>query len=141
MEEGFALDENLRPRLHEALGRELPTAIYEGYPPGHRCVVAPEPTSEKFGLLYKARSTMDREQLEMGAGWIVAVGPRFGAPGAPHPVGMVCSDPREALGRHVYFRSFSGVNLKTTLEDTEFGGQWSLIILTDRDILFTDYEL
>jgi len=134
--EGFFLDEPTRKRLAEKLGRELSPEIWEHQLAGHRVLIVPEPVAERTkGLLYKPRSAVEREQMEMGAGWVIAVGPLVGAPGAPHPVGVCCDDPRDLLGRHVLYRSFSGVNLKTSEEDHEFGGQFALIVLTDRDIL------
>jgi len=134
--DGFCLDEPTRKRLHERIGRELPSEVWEHSPVGHRLLIVPEVVSERTqGMLYKPRTAIDREALEMGAGWVVAVGPLVGAPGAPHPVGIVCEHPRDLLGKHVLFKSHSGVNIKTDQDDTEFGGKHALLVLTDRDIL------
>jgi co-chaperonin GroES (HSP10) len=133
---GFVLSVSGIAELEKRIGRSLPPELWTRHLTGHRILVVPEPVSERTrGLLYKPRSAIEREQLEMGAGWVVAVGPLVGQEGAPHPVGVLCSHPTSLLGRHVLFRQYSGVNLKTSQEDTEFGGPYALIVLTDRDVL------
>jgi len=127
------LPPGLRPRLYERLGRELPPAVWEHIPTGSRVLIAPEPVSEKQGLLWKPRSVTERQKLEMGAGWIIGVGPTAGAE-APHPGGIrtaVCAP--VLLGFHVLFKSYSGVSLRIAEDEEEFGG--SLLVMTDRDIL------
>jgi co-chaperonin GroES (HSP10) len=133
---GQTLPPERRAALHAKLGRELSPEVYDLILTGHRVLVVPEPVSERTkGLLYKPRSAIEREQLEMGAGWVIAVGPLAGQLGAPHPVGAHCDHPADLLGRRVLFKAYSGVNLRTSEEDTEFGGQYALLVLTDRDLL------
>jgi hypothetical protein len=76
----------------------------------------------------------------MGSGWVVSVGPLVGRTGAPHPVGVLCRHPSDLLGRLVLYQMYAGTNLRTSQEDTEFGGQFSLVVLTDRDILQVSAE-
>lgn len=132
---GLALPLARRGRLAELLGRTIPDEVWNQHPTGHRCLVVPEPVSEQTagGVLFKPRSVMKRQELEMGAGWIISVGPCFGQPGAPHPVGVLCAEPGEALGAHILYRQYSGTNLRISEEDSEFEG--NLIVLTDRDVL------
>lgn len=124
-----------RAALDLILGRKLPDEVWEQQLTGHRLLVVPEPVSERVagGLLWKPRSVQQREKLEMGAGYVIAVGPCVGQPGAPHPVGVLCVQPTDMLGTHVLFKQYSGTNLRISDEDTEFEG--NLIVLTDRDIL------
>lgn len=124
-----------RAALAILLKRDLPAEVWEQQLTGHRVLVVPEPVSEQMagGLLYKPRSVQKRQELEMGAGWVIAVGPCVGQPGAPHPVGVLCTEPAALLGAHVLFKQYSGTNLRISDEDTEFEG--NLIVLTDRDLL------
>lgn len=126
-----------RNALHAALGRTLPDEVWELHLTGFRILVAPEPVGERHkGLLWKPRSAVERESLAMGAGWVIAVGPEVGStPQAPPAGALNCPHPVDILGAKVVFRAYSGANLKTSEEDTEFGGQFSLLVLTDRDIL------
>lgn len=134
--EGFVLTKDRHDALAERLGRTLSDEVWSYAMTGHRVLIVPEPVSERHkGLLYKPRSAVDREELEMGAGYVISVGPCVGQPGAPHPVGVLCEHPSELLGRRVLYRQHSGTIIKTTEEDTEFGGQFALIVLTDRDLL------
>jgi len=133
---GFLLDPELRPALYKWMGRTPNPDLWEQHVTGHRVLIVPTPVLETWkGILYKPRSAHEREQLEAGSGCVVAVGSRVGKPGAPHPVGVECDDPRDLLGRFVLFRQLQGVNLRTSEDDSEFGGQHALIMLTDRDIL------
>lgn len=124
-----------RVDLAALLGRELPPEVWDQQLTGHRLLVVPEPVSERIagGLLWKPRSVQKRQELEMGAGWVLSVGPCVGQPGAPHPVGLLCTQPADLLGAHVVFKQYSGTNLRISEEDTEFEG--NLICLTDRDVL------
>ena len=124
-----------RDALEKLLGRVLPEEVWAQNPTGHRLLVVPEPVSERVagGLLWKPRSVQKRQELEMGAGWVLAAGPLVGSPGAPHPAGLLCAAPAHSLGLHVIFRQYSGTNLRISDEDTEFEG--NLIMLTDRDVL------
>ena len=133
---GLLLDPELRPSLYEWLGREMNPDVWEYRVTGHRVLIVPTPVSEKWkGILYKPRSAHEREALEAGSGCVIGVGARVGQPGAPHPVGVECDNPSDLLGRFVLFRQLQGVNLRTNEEDSEFGGQHSLLVMTDRDIL------
>lgn len=134
---GVVLPATRRAALHALLGRTLTEDAWAENLTGHRVLVAPEPVAERTkGLLYKPRSAVEREQLEMGAGWIIAAGPLAGqAESQQHPVGLISQTADDLLGLHVIYRQYSGINLKTTEEDTEFGGQFALVLLTDRDIL------
>lgn len=124
-----------RASLAVLLGRDLPEEVWAQQLTGHRLLVVPEPVSERVagGLLWKPRSVQKRQELEMGAGWVLSVGPCVGQPGAPHPVGVLCTAPTDLLGAHVLFKQYSGTNLRISDEDTEFEG--NLLILTDRDVL------
>ena len=72
----------------------------------------------------------------MGRGTVLAVGPLVGSPGAPHPVGIVCEDPRDLLLATVIFFAWAGKTLKEGDMDAEFGG--NLVVMTDRDIQCID---
>lgn len=124
-----------RQALAKLLGRDLPDEVWAQQLTGHRMLVVPEPVSERVagGLLWKPRSVQKRQELEMGAGWVISAGPLVGQPGSPHPVGLVCATPSHSLGIHVLFKQYSGTNLRIAEEDTEFEG--NLIVLTDRDLL------
>lgn len=130
-----------RDALHQALGRTLPDEVWDLRLVGFRILVAPEPVVDRHkGLLYKPRSAVEREQLAMGAGWIIGIGPEVGSTPKAPPAGALHfpeGSRLEAiiLGAKAIFRAYSGANLRTSEEDTEFGGQFSLLILTDRDIL------
>jgi co-chaperonin GroES (HSP10) len=132
---GSTLPPSRRAALAKKLGRDLPEEVWSQHLTGHRLLVVPEPVSERTagGVLFKPRSTVKRQELEMGAGWVIAVGPLVGQPGAPHPGGLMCLRPEDALGAHVLYKQYSGTNLKVSEEDTEFEG--NLIVLTDRDCL------
>ena len=135
--EGFTLDEPRRKLLHEKLGRELPAEVYAQTITGHRILIVPEPVEEKSGLLFKPRSSIEREKLAMGAGWIVSVGAFAGQLDSPyravHPGHVIASHPSELLGKRILFKAYSGVSLRLEENEDEFGG--SLQILTDREIL------
>jgi hypothetical protein len=134
---GTQLDEESRKRLHEKLGRELPAEIWEYQMTGARILVVPEPVAERTrGMLYKPRSAVERESLEMGSGWVIAVGPWVGDPNShpPYPGGV--DGPGEALlGHKILYRSHQGVSIKTSDEDPDYGGQYALLCMTDRDVL------
>jgi len=133
---GFTLTPTQQEWLHKQLGRDLPPEVYRDSMTGHRILVAPKPVSERWGgMLFKPRSAQEREQAEMGVGWVVSVGPLVGAAGAPHPTGVLTRHPADLLGRQVIYQQYAGTNIKTNEEDTEFGGKFSLLVLTDRDVL------
>lgn len=140
---GFVLSPDLRPWLHTVIGRELHPDLYRMHPQGHRLLVVPDPVSERTGsgMLYKPRSAQERQELMMGAGRVVAVGPLVGAAGAPHPVGLLCNHPADLLGRHIYYESYAGTTIRTNEEESEFGEKFSLVMLTDRDILAVDITI
>lgn len=130
----FVLEHHRRKLLHEKLGRELPSEVYEQILTGRRILVAPQPVDEKWGLLWKPRSATEREKLQMGAGWVLAVGPLVGTPGAPHVAGSVlCDKPEDLLGCRVLFKAYTGVALQLEKEEDEWGG--SLVVMTDCDVL------
>ena len=142
IDDGFMLDPELRPALSAWLGRELLPDVWRHCPTGHRILVVPTPSTDTYkGLIVKPRSVQEREAMEAGSGCIIGVGPRVGKPGAPHPVGVECEDPRDLLGQFVIFRKMGGVNIETTEEDSEFGGKHALLMLTDRDILLLGERL
>jgi hypothetical protein len=134
--QGACLNPEERDRLAKKLGRVLSEEVWQHSITGHRILVCPEPVSDRFkGLIYKPRSATEREGLEMGAGWIIAVGPLAGSGDEWFPGGLIAKAPADLLGLHVIFKSHNGVNIKTSEEDTEFGGQFSLLVMTTRDIL------
>lgn len=128
-----------REALAKAIGYEIPAEVWELRIVGYRLVVVPEPVSERTegGVLWKPRSAIEAEQLAMGAGYIVSVGPLVGSDEHLGPAGALgLALPEDILGARVIFRQYSGAVLKTSQADTEFGGgQRSLLILTDRDVL------
>lgn len=131
---GSSLPETLRKTLHEKLGRELPPEVYAQNITGRRILVAPQPVDEKWGLLWKPRSTTEREKLEMGTGWVIAVGPLVGNAGAPHVAGSVlCDEPEDLLGHKILFKKYTGVALQMAADEDEWGG--SLTCMTDCDVL------
>jgi hypothetical protein len=93
------------------------------------------------GLIEKPQSVRDRESREIGAGWIVGVGARFGnieyAP-APHPQGLVCDSPEDALCLHVFFGLWTGKPFMAAAGDDEWGS--TLVVLTDRDVQAVDFR-
>jgi hypothetical protein len=138
--EGSSLDEPRRKILHEKIGRELPDEVYQQRITGRRILVAPQPTDEKWGLLWKPRSTTEREKLQMGAGWVIAVGPLVGKAGAPHVAGSVlCDAPEDLLGHKILFKAFTGVALQMSADEDEWGG--SIVCMTDCDVLAIGEEL
>ena len=127
-----------RSALLAKIGRELHPEVWELRMVGYRMLVVPEPAGETYkGLIHKPRSAQEREALEMGAGYVIAVGPLVGsderANGLAGAVGL--SHPADLLGARVLYRAYAGTNLRTNEEDAEFGGKFSLTVLTDRDIL------
>lgn len=139
---GFSLPPALRPVLHEKLGRELTPDAYTGVWTGSRVLVAPTPVTHTAagGLLWKPQSVIERQQMAMGSGWVVAVGPTVGQPGALHPGGVLCDHPTDLLGHLVIYAAYSGTAINTCAEDQEFGGANSLLVMTDRDILHVSTE-
>lgn len=136
---GFSLPPQKHAALHERLGRELDPRIYELTLQGHRLLVAPDPVDRMHkGLLFMPASAIERQQINMAAGTIIAVGPLVGSPGAPHPVGALCRHPRDLLGAHIIYQAHSGFTLRTGPDDDEFGGPTALVIMTDRDISVID---
>jgi len=131
--EGFTLSLPLRERLARRIGRELPPEVWAYHPQGFRLLVAPEPVSERVGLLWKPRTTIDRQKLQAGAGWVIAVGPLVGSGGNTLAGSVLCPHPSVLLGHHVLFKMYSGTDLRISEEEEEFSG--SLLMLTDRDIL------
>ena len=133
IQEGATLPLPLRKMLHEKIGRELPAEIYQQQITGRRILVAPHPVDEKVGLLWKPRSATEREKLQMGAGWVVSVGPQVGTP-APNIAGSVlCEHPSDLLGKRVLYKAYTGVALQLEKEEDEWGG--SLVVMTDCDVL------
>lgn len=131
---GSSLPEPLRKTLHLKLGRELPEEVYAQSITGRRLLVAPQPVDEKWGLLWKPRSTTEREKLEMGTGWVIAVGPLVGNAGAPHVAGSVlCDLPEDLLGHKILYKKYTGVSLQMAADEDEWGG--SLVVMTDCDVL------
>lgn len=131
---GSSLPLSLRGLLHDKLGRELPEEVYRQQITGRRILVAPQPVDEKWGLLYKPRGAIEREKLQMGAGWVIAVGPLVGNPGAPHVAGSVlCSEPEDLLGHRVLYKAYTGVALQLDPDEDEWQG--SLVVMTDCDVL------
>lgn len=134
--QGVSLSLMQRDHLAKRLGRVLSEEVWTHSITGHRVLIVPEPVADRYkGLLYKPRSATEREGLEMGAGWIIAVGPLAGSGDDWYPGGILCKHPSDLLGLHVIFKSHNGINLRTSEEDTEFGGQFSLLVMTTRDIL------
>jgi hypothetical protein len=134
--EGSCLDAEQREALAKKIGRTLPDEVWAHSVSGHRILICPEPVSDRFkGLIYKPRSATEREGLEMGAGWIIAVGPLAGSGDDWFPGGLFCKEPQDLLGLHVIFKSHSGVTIRTNEEDDEWGGKAALLVMTTRDIL------
>ncbi len=133
--EGYRMDKVQRILVEQKLQRTLPNELFNMDLTGHRCLVGMDRADEMYkGLIQKPKSAIDAEQVAAGAGWVISVGPFFGAAGAPHPVGLQCKDPRDMLGRHVYFQMWQGKVFRTDEDDEEFSGKLSLVLLTDRDI-------
>ena len=133
---GHSLSPEQRDALAKRLGRVLAEEVWDHTVTGHRILICPEAVQDKYkGLLYKPRSATEREGLEMGAGWIIAVGPLAGSGDDWYPGGLLCEHPSDLLGLHVVFKSHSGTTIKTSEEDTEFGGQFALLVMTTRDVL------
>lgn len=132
---GFSVPTNERLALYRRLRRPLPEAVFDVQMQGHRLLVAQDKVSEMArGIIHKPKSTVDEEQRSSGSGYIVSVGPLCGQDGAPHPVGIVCDNPYDLLGKHVYYGMHAGKVFRTDDDDEEYGGKVHLIILTDRDI-------
>lgn len=139
---GYTVAPQNRAELHQRLKREIPEAVYGLHMQGHRMLVALDPADEMYrGVLLKPKRAVEREQTEMGSGWVVAVGPVVGQPGAPHPVGLMCDAPEDALGLHVYFQMWTGKVFRTDEDDEEFSGTMSLVVLTDKDIQSCDEQV
>lgn len=137
---GSSLPEPLRKILHEKIGRELPEEVYAQRITGRRILVAPQPVDERWGLLWKPRSMTEREKLQMGAGWVIAVGPLVGSAGIPHVAGSVlCDAPEDLLGHRVLFKAYTGTALQLSQDEDEWGG--SLVVMTDCDCLAIGEEL
>ncbi len=133
--EGYSVSGADRFKIEIELKRDLPKELFEMSVCGHRALVGMDRADEMYkGLIQKPKSAIDAEQVAAGSGWVIAVGPLFGAAGAPHPSGVQCDDPRDMLGRHVYFQMWQGKVFRTDDDDEEFSGKLSLVLLTDRDI-------
>lgn len=137
---GFVLPREQRLRLYYNIRRALPGIVWEVNLTGHRVLIAQDKASEMArGLIHKPASTVRQEQREAGAGYIIAVGPMVGQPGAPHPVGLECTHPADLLGAHCYHASWTGKVFRTDEADEEFDTESHLVIMTDRDIQALDH--
>lgn len=138
---GCCLNQDQRDKLAKKLGRVLSEEVWTYSVTGHRILICPEPVQTTYkGLIHKPRSAQEREALEVGAGWIISVGPMAGSGDEWFPGGLRCEQPHELLGLKVLFQSHSGKVIKTSDEDTEFGGQFSLLVMTTRDVLMVGWE-
>ena len=133
---GATLSPTQQERLHKLIGRVLPPVVYAHTMSGRRVLVAPEPVRHKTeGGLWKPTSVREREQMEMGAGWVVAAGPLVGSDHCGHNAGSIlCKSPEDLLMRHVIYQVHAGGNLKLSDDDTEFGGETAIVVMTDMDI-------
>ena len=121
--------------LENHLKRTLDARVYELQMTGNRCLIGKDKADDMYkGILHKPMRARQAEENEMGSGWVIAVGPLFGAGNAPHPAGVVCEDPRDLLCKHVYFQMWAGHVLRTDDGDAEYESKDSLVIMTDRDI-------
>lgn len=138
---GFTLPPERRSVLHQKLGFELPDMVYTEMVTGHRMLVVPEPVSDRThsGLLWKPNSEIERQKLMTGAGWVISVGPLVGnGRDTGHPVGVICSHPKNMLGARITFRAYTGTPMKISRETEEFMGE--LQTLTDRDVQTINWE-
>lgn len=136
---GLILSPEQRERLVKRTGKDFSEEVWRQQMTGHRMLVCPEPASRTYkGSIFLPSSAVERQKLEMGAGWIIAVGPMAGAQNGilPHPGGLMAEKPEDLLGLHILYRSHQGINIKTSDDDSEFMGD--LIVLTDRDALAWD---
>lgn len=119
------------------LGRELDPGLFLLNVLGHRMVVLRDSVAEmRESGIWIPRDSAERLQAGMGRGTVLAVGPLVGSPGAPHPTGLLCDSPVDALLLSVIFFQWAGKTLKKGDMDSEFGGD--VVVLTDRDIQAID---
>lgn len=119
------------------LGRELDPRLFQLNVLGHRMVVLRDSVAElRESGIYIPNSAAERLQAGMGRGTVLAVGPLCGSTGAPHPTGLLCDLPEDALLLSVIFFQWAGKVLKEGDMDSEFGGD--VVVLTDRDIQAID---
>ena len=125
--------------IEKALKRTLDPDIFSLCLTGRRVLVGLDKAEDMAsGLIHKPRTVVDKEQSEMGSGWIIAVGPQVGEPDSMPPGGLMCSSPEEALGLHIYFQMWAGKTFRTDDADGEWAGKDSLVIMTDRDVMAWD---
>lgn len=118
-------------------GHPIDARLFKLNTQGHRMIVLRDSVSQQRASgIYIPPAAAERIQDGMGRGIILAVGPLCGSPGAPHPVGISCGDPRDLLLAAVIFFQWAGKTLKSGDIDSEFGGD--VVVLTDRDVQCID---
>ena len=119
-----------KAKLEKIIGRELPEAVFDLKPWGHRIIVVREdPVKITEGGIH----IPDAAVRPVAAGWVLSVGHCVGL----ERMGSVgfCPFEREyLLGTKVVFAAHAGVNIKLTDQDDDFNSQW--LLMTDNDIFF-----
>lgn len=137
----FTLEPEHRPALETITKRVLDPRVWSLQITGSQVLVVPDPVDKQHGALWLPASAIERRQLSMGAGWIVAAGPFAGSERPTLKIGLRTTSPTDLLGLHIYFQAYSGINFKTSAEDDEFGGPDALVVLDTSDIFAWDTEL
>lgn len=133
-----------RPDLEALIGpdrvKRIPPRFWNYHPNGQRVHVLMDRTPRELGSA-EARivvpdTVVDRQQEEMGAGIVFAVGPEVGAP-CSSPGSVMVEDPRDLLYHHVLFSVFSGAHMQVFIvPDSRYDER--VIVMQARDIWLID---
>jgi hypothetical protein len=140
---GYNLPEAERPALEEKLGAKILPEVWDLTFTGELILVVQDLAEAMHkGVLHKPDQVRQREQTEMGSGWIIAVGPQAGQQGhGLYPSGAASTKPQDLLGRHIIYQMYVGRVLRTDTSDDEWETrQDHYVILTDRDIQASYYQ-
>jgi len=138
---GTSLPPERRGTLHAKLGREFPAEVYEAHVTGHRVLVAPVPvsTTSESGLIVYPRSAIERAELKVSAGWIIAAGPLAGKDSG-YQQGALCDEPQDLLGHYVTFETYSGKAIRVSQREVSSDWDGDVYVLLDTQLMTVSRE-
>jgi len=114
-EMGFRLTHVLAEEISK---QKIISRALDWMPLGARVIVVKDPVPTKIGSLFL--SEQQRDQQQMGTGWIISAGPRAGKYDLA-PVGNIrVDDPGKLLGLHVMFGFHAGKVMRFSVFDNEY---------------------